>query len=268
MRGIFLSYNTTMRFQKKPNTSWQKVSKWYSGITKGSGHYFHEHVVIPKVLTLLQLTDKSSLLDLGCGTGALARLIPKGVAYTGVDIAKGMIDEARKYDHDPKHTYVIADVTRAVSANKTFTHATFILSLQNIKDQKAAIKLAAEHLSPNGILVIVLNHPAFRIPRQSSWEIDPQNKLEYRRINRYLTPLEVPVNMHPSERDSAITWSYHVPISSYSDYLKENGFVIESLEEWASDKQSSGKHAKMENRARSEFPLFLAIKAKKLTPQM
>lgn len=252
-----------MRFQKKQTTSWQKVSKWYGGITKGSGHYFHEHVVNPKVLKLLGLNEKSSLLDLGCGTGALARALPKGVPYTGVDIAKGMIDEAKKYDKDPKHTYVIADVTRSIGAPKTFTHATFILSLQNIKEQKEAIRVASEHLSPNGILVIVLNHPAFRIPRQSSWEIDPQKKLEYRRINRYLTPLEVPVNMHPSEKDSAITWSYHVPISAYSEYLKDNGFVIESLEEWASDKQSAGKHAKMENRARSEFPLFLAIKAQK-----
>ena len=261
----FLRYTTLMNFQKKQNTSWQKVSKWYGGITKGSGHYFHEHVVIPKVLTLLSLNDKSSLLDLGCGTGALARMIPKDVLYTGVDIAKGMIDEAKKADRNPKHTYLVGDVTQAVSAPKTFTHSTFILSLQNIKDQKEAIKLASEHLLPNGILVIVLNHPAFRIPRQSSWEIDENNKLEYRRINRYLTPLEVPVNMHPSDRNSQITWSYHEPISNYSEYLKNNGFDIEILEEWTSDKQSAGKHAKMENRARSEFPLFLAIKAKKIS---
>lgn len=256
-----------MRFQGKQNTSWQKVSKWYGGITKGSGHYFHEHVVNPKVLKLLGLNEKSSLLDLGCGTGSLARALPKGIPYTGVDIAKGMIDEAKKYDKDPKHMYVIADVTKSIGAAKTFTHATFILSLQNMKEQKDAIRVASEHLAPNGILVLVLNHPAFRIPRQSSWEIDPQNKLEYRRINRYLSPLEVPVNMHPSEKDSAITWSYHVPISAYSEYLRTNGFVIEALEEWTSDKESAGKHAKMENRARSEFPLFLAIKAHKLTPK-
>ena len=107
-------------------------------------------------------------------------MIPKDVLYTGVDIAKGMIDEARKYDRNPKHTYLIADVTQAVSAPKTFTHATFILSLQNIKDQKGAIKLTSEHLATNGTLIIVLNHPAFRIPRQSSWEIDENNKLEYK----------------------------------------------------------------------------------------
>ena len=34
-------------------------------------------------------------------------------------------------------------------------------------------------------------------------------------------------------------------------------------EEWISDKRSMGKRAGMENRAREEFPLFLAILAKK-----
>jgi len=40
--------------------------------------------------------------------------------------------------------------------------------------------------------------------------------------------------------------------------------VISDLEEWTSDKVSAGKSARAENRARSEFPLFLAIKAVKI----
>jgi len=46
--------------------------------------------------------------------------------------------------------------------------------------------------------------------------------------------------------------------------LKEAGFVIEMLDEWCSDKQSTGSKAKMENRSRDEIPMFLAIVAKKL----
>lgn len=237
------------------------MSKWYGGITKDTGHYYHEHVVIPKTLELLKLTTDSSLLDMGCGTGALARQIPKGISYTGIDIARGMIDEAKKADRNANHTYLVADVTQKLSVPNTFTHATYILSLQNIKDQNEAIKQASDHLAPSGTLVIVLNHPAFRIPRQSSWVIDPQNKIEYRRINRYLSPLEIPITMHPGETQSAVTWSYHLPISAYSSILRDNGFVIELLEEWTSDKQSVGKASHMENRARAEFPMFLAIKA-------
>jgi len=42
--------------------------------------------------------------------------------------------------------------------------------------------------------------------------------------------------------------------------------VIANLEEWTSDKVSFGKSARSENRARREFPLFLAIKAVKIIP--
>lgn len=250
-----------MRQDKKHSSSWQKVAPWYSSITRDGGHYYHEHVVIPKTLALLSLTDQHSLLDLGCGTGALARYIPKGTHYTGIDIARGMVDEAKKTDRNPKHTYLVTDATQNIHVSNTFTHATFILSLQNMKDQSLAIKHASEHLVTGGILVLVLNHPAFRIPRQSSWGIDPQNKIEYRKINRYLTPLEIPITMHPGQHDSPVTWSYHYPVSSYTKFLKDAGFTIEIVEEWTSDKQSTGKAARMENRARSEFPLFLAIKA-------
>jgi hypothetical protein len=45
--------------------------------------------------------------------------------------------------------------------------------------------------------------------------------------------------------------------------LFENGFAIEKIEEWTSEKQSEGKMARAENRARDEFPMFMAILAVK-----
>jgi hypothetical protein len=45
--------------------------------------------------------------------------------------------------------------------------------------------------------------------------------------------------------------------------LRNAGFVITRIEEWTSDKESEGKAAKQENRARAEFPLFMAIQALK-----
>ncbi|MFS8563077.1 MAG: hypothetical protein LVR00_01585 [Rhabdochlamydiaceae bacterium] len=120
-------------------------------------------------------------------------------------------------------------------------------------------------LKPQGKLLIVLNHPCFRIPRQSSWGVDEPKKLQYRRIDRYLSPLKIPIQTHPGKQhDSQETWSFHHPLSDYTRWLQEAGFTIEIIEEWISDKTSTGGHAKMENRSRAEFPLFLAILACKL----
>ena len=67
--------------------------------------------------------------------------------------------------------------------------------------------------------------------------------------------------MNPGDSGSQVTWSFHHPLSFYTDLLTKRGLVIDAIEEWTSDKESVGKAARMENRSRGEFPLFLAIRA-------
>lgn len=246
----------------KRDTSWQKVSKWYGSIVGEKGHFFHQTLVIPNCLRLLNLRSGDKVLDIACGQGVLGRKVPKEVIYTGFDASKSLIDEAKKTDKNPKHKYFTADATRSIS-EKGYNKATILLALQNIKEADKAIKNVSDALIKGGELLIVLNHPSFRIPRQSSWEEDKTNKMQYRRINRYMTPMEIPINMHPGKENSPITWSFHHPLQDYSKYLFENNFLIEKIEEWTSEKESKGKAARMENRARDEFPMFMAILAKK-----
>ncbi len=248
----------------KKDTSWNKSGKWYNKIVGDKGHYYHQSVVLPRVLRLLGLDSHSRLLDIGCGQGILARSIDQNIPYVGIDLAKSLIDSAKSKDRNTKHTFVFADATKRMSiSEKDFTHAVAMLSLQNMEFPQNAIRNASEHLVQNGKFVIVLNHPSFRIPRQSGWGMG-ENKLQYRYENLYLSPLKIPITMHPGEKSSEVTWSFHYPLSFYTKALKDNSFVIEDLEEWVSEKESLGKAAKMENRARSEFPLFLTIIAKKI----
>lgn len=250
---------------KDNETSWEDVSEWYGRIIGKEGHYYHQHIVLPQSLRLLGLKEDSSLLDLACGQGVLARQIPKEVYYAGLDIAPSLVNQAKHLDKDRKHIYMVADVSKDLPIQKRdFSHAVILLALQNIKNPEGVIKNTQEHLKEKGRFLIVLNHPYFRIPRQTSWGIDEQNKIQYRRVERYMTPLKIPIRINPSlgER-SENTWSYHLPLSHYSHLLFEHGFVIEKLEEWTSDKRSTGRAAKMENRSRQEFPLFMAILARK-----
>lgn len=247
------------------NFGWQKVAPWYNRLTEGGqGHYYHQHVVIPGVLNLLSLSPDSNLLDLACGNGVLAKALPEKVEYLGVDNAPSLIKEAQRTDRNVSHKYLIADVAKSLEIPSDFTHASIILALQNIPNPSKVLQNASDHLLTRGPLVIVLNHPAFRIPRQSLWGIDEDKKIQYRRIDKYMSPMEIPINMNPSDRNSPITMSYHYPLSDYSRMLKDAGFVIDLIEEWTSDKESEGRVARMENRSRSEIPLFLAIKAVKI----
>lgn len=247
--------------------SWETSSRWYDKIVGPQGHYYHQKVVVPGVLKLLTLdaAEKVKIADLACGQGVLARNLPSGVSYLGIDASPSLIKSAEKNKHNSNQRFLTADLTKPLPIKENdFSHATIILALQNISDPQMVLQNASGLLMKGGKLLIVLSHPCFRIPRQSSWQIDEAKKLQYRRLDRYLSPLKIPIQTHPSQgEDSPGTWSYHNPLSSYSRWLKESGFMIELLEEWCSDKKSMGKTAAMENRCREEFPLFLAILAQK-----
>lgn len=251
---------------KSSGTSWSPVSKWYGDIVGESGHYFHQHVILPGIKLLLDPKAGESVLDIGCGQGVYARTLIHSVNYTGIDASKELIIAAKEMDKNAKHAYYVSDATKAIPVpDNTFDHAVCILAIQNMRDGASVIGNIGNSLKDGGDLVIVMNHPSFRIPRQSSWGKDETQKLEYRRVNRYLSPLEIPINAHPGLSDSPMTWTYHQPLAYYVKALKQAGMFISDMEEWTSDKVSVGKAAKGENRARAEFPLFLAIRAVKLT---
>jgi SAM-dependent methyltransferase len=242
--------------------NWDSSESWYSSCVGEKGHYYHQTVVLPGALRLLNLKAKMSLLDLGCGQGVLARSLPKGVEYWGVDNSKALLAEAKRMTEG---NFIAADVTEEIPVEKKdFDAACFILSLQNMENLGGAIQTAATHLKKKGKLLIVLNHPCFRIPRQSGWGEDTAAKLQYRRVNSYLSPMQIPIQTNPGKGEqSAITFSYHHPISEYVKTLAKNHFVLVEMEEWCSDRKSEGGKARMEDRARKEIPLFMALLAEK-----
>ncbi len=89
-------------------------------------------------------------------------------------------------------------------------------------------------------------------------------------MDGYLSPGQMPIVMNPgaaaSGAEEITTWTFHRPIQTYSRLLHETGFVIELIEEWSSARKSEpGPRAAEENRARREIPMFLAIKAVRVT---
>jgi ubiquinone/menaquinone biosynthesis C-methylase UbiE len=252
--------------QKKNHpTSWQPVHKWYRESVGQEGHYYHQHVILPGILKFLgqKQKEKISLLDIACGQGILGRTVPQDMEYVGIDVALGLIKSAKQMDGSPHHHYQVADVAKLIDLKKKdFTHAAIILALQNIEHPEIAFRNAAHHLKPQGKLILVMNHPCFRIPRQTSWQVDKDKKIQYRRIDGYMSPQKIPITTHPGQgKASPNTLSFHHPLSQYVVWLNQAGFKISHMEEWCSDKVSEGGAAKMENRARAEIPLFMMIVA-------
>lgn len=246
----------------KKDTSWEHVAQWYDDLLKGEGTYQKE-LILPNLLRLMDIRRSDAVLDLACGQGFFAGEFSKLTNHVvGVDASKSLIAIAREGSGAEFH---VSSADKLSFLNKaSVDKAAVILALQNIEDVNAVLRETARVLKPSGSLYIVLNHPAFRVPKMSSWGWDEKAKVQYRRIDRYLSEAKVPIEMHPGSKQSEVTTSFHRPLQFYFKALHKAGFAVAGLEEWNSHKQSEpGPRAKAEDLARKEIPLFLCVIARK-----
>jgi len=244
---------------KNSPSGWDNVASWYDGWVGKNGSDHHQKLAIPALLDCLDLNQTTNLLDIGCGTGVLAPYIAEtGASYTGIDISSKLIATAKRY-HSQHATFKVGDARKLTQhfAPETFDACTFLLSIQDINPLLTTIKAACNILLHGGTLAIVMVHPCFRIPRQSGWGYEKTRKLQYRRIDHYLTPLKIPMKQHKK----GVTISFHRPLSVYINTLAQCGFVIDKLDEITTYQEGNNK---AERRANDEIPLFMAIRARKI----
>jgi ubiquinone/menaquinone biosynthesis C-methylase UbiE len=249
---------------------WDAVAGWYDGWVGKGGSEHHRKLAIPNVMRLLDLKKGETVLDIGCGQGVLAEQVGKtGAAYTGVDVSPRLLEMARKHHKGRDVRFFQADACKLAASKDLkageFDAAVFLLSIQDINPLDEALLSAAWALKPGGRLVILMTHPCFRIPRQSGWGYDENRKLNYRRVDRYLTPLPVPMKAYAG--GSGTTMSFHRPLHEYINGLAapEVGMMIDHMDEITTYKTDEGRISdKTLAEAEREFPLFMALRARKL----
>jgi ubiquinone/menaquinone biosynthesis C-methylase UbiE len=189
----------------------------------------------------------------------------RGAEVTGIDAAEPLIAAAR--ERGPQDIrYETADA-RDLSflPEFTFDAAACLLAIQNIHPIQPVCEGVARILKPLGRFVIVMMHPCFRGPKETSWGWDEQKQVQFRRVDRYLLPRKSPIVAHPGKSPDLYTWTFHKPIETYVKSLRNAGLLIDAIEEWPSHKTStSGPRAAAENVARKEIPMFMAIRAVKV----
>jgi ubiquinone/menaquinone biosynthesis C-methylase UbiE len=270
--------------QQKRNSNapgWDALATWYDGWMGAEGSDHHRKWAIPAALDLLDLRPNERLLDIGAGQGVLAPYVAQtGAKYTGVEISPRLLDLARKR-HAKHGRFVQGDARRLASIRELtdtpFDAAVFLLSIQDMNPLEDVLRSASSLLRDGGRLVILMTHPCFRIPRQSGWGHDPARDLRFRRVDRYLNPLAVPMKQHadthsrrsrPNARSDVergsptrgVSISFHRPLNHYVNGLADCGLLVAALREITAE----GAGTTLEQRANAEIPLFLGLKALKI----
>ena len=248
----------------KHPAGWDALAHWYDGWMGANGSDHHRKLAIPSVLDLLNLQPDEYLLDMGAGQGVLAPYITQANAcYTGVEISPRLLALAQQR-HAAHGRFLRGDARYLgdidVLHAQQFDAVVFLLSIQDMNPLESALASAAWVLRPQGRVVILMTHPCFRVPRQSGWEHDPQRNLRFRRVDRYLTPLAVPMKSYGKER-RGVSISFHRPLSHYVNGLAACGLYVDKLQEITT--YESGI-TKAEQKANQEIPLFIGLRARKL----
>ncbi len=277
--------------KRDPSTSagWDALATWYDGWVGADGSDHHRKLAIPALLDLLDLQDGERLLDVGAGQGVLAPYAARcGANYTGVEISPRLLEIARKR-HRQHGRFLQGDARRLTNAEglKTagFDAVAFLLSIQDMNPLEDVLRSAAAMLREGGRLAILMTHPCFRVPRQSGWGHDPARDLRFRRVDRYLNPIAVPMKQYGDARRgqqprgakqrgekhgeshrngdarSGVSISFHRPLNHYVNGLAACGLLIDALREITS--YQDGANA-LESRANAEIPLFLGLRARKV----
>ena len=253
-----------------PRSDWNNVNQWYDELVGDAGSSHHQKVIIPGVMRLLNLTPPARVLDIAAGQGVLCRaLSEQGLEVTGVDLAPELVKAARHRCTSSLEHHVVGDARKLGEitelANTSFDAAICVLAIQNMTPLSPVWQGCRQKLKPGGLLVVVMMHPCFRVPRASSWCWDEMAESQYRRVDRYLTSEKIAIAMHPGSEPTEATLSFHRPLQAYINTLGSAGLLIDHIEEWTSHKQPPpGKRFAALDKSRREIPLFLALRARSM----
>lgn len=248
------------------DTGWDPVAAWYDKLVGETGSDYHRNVILPATLRMLAPQPGEGVIDVCCGQGVLVKpLLAAGIGrLTGVDASPRLIAAANtRHGGDPRVSFVTADACQPGPwADGSHDAATCLMAVHDVPDPAALFANIARALKPGGRLVVVMMHPCFRIPRQSHWGWDADQKVQYRRIDRYGSPLEIEITTHPGKKSGEQTIFHHRPLAELLSAIGRGGLAVTACEELYSHRRSQGgPFSKAEHRAAEEFPMFLALNA-------
>ncbi len=229
----------TRRLNEEGRELWDLKAMFWDELHGEEGNLFHWRLVEPSVLRLLQLQEGETVLDIGCGNGALTRrLAGAGARVTGINFSREMVRlaVARSCNEAVNIDYFVVDATDkeallALGAAR-FDAIVCSMTLMDIPTVVPLFEAASNLLRDGGRLVFSTMHPAFNsnnpIFVQEKEDRDGVVSTTFAvKIRDYLEMPPVKGSGAPDEPNPH--YYYHRPLSELLGYAFAAGFVLDGL---------------------------------------
>ncbi len=226
---------------REAQATWDANATFWNRVLGETGNRFHQTIVEPSVLHLLDLQPGEHILDVGCGNGAFARtLSQRGANVVASDFSAGLLDHARSYpaEHNQHIEYVLIDATQEAQllalGMQRFDAVVSTMALMDMATITPLFTAVSKLLKPGGRFVFAMQHPVFNSNGAAKTvEMDDRDgELITRhaiKVWRYRTPwVERATGIVGQERPHPI---FHRPLHVLFNTGFEAGFVLDGLEE-------------------------------------
>jgi len=219
---------------------------------------FNELLEIPITLDFLGELKNQKILDTGCGTGILSKILSdNGAKVTGIDISEKMIDIAKDYCKGLGIKFDVGSVDDLPYDNSSFDKIVSSLVIHYFEDADKVFKEFNRVLKKGGILVFSTNHPVNScIDDFTEYKNKPAmivsdyfTRRKFYWSSRKLGDTKIP--------------SFHFTFEDIIDYILNNGFQIEDFKETKlseRDKEVTGEEKYNKWRY---LPTFVVFKCRK-----
>ncbi|KAM3421810.1 Ubiquinone biosynthesis O-methyltransferase [Cercospora zeina] len=245
------------------------------------GNDMFTQCLLPVVDELAEWDVGQTVLDLGAGSGIIARrFAKKGAHVTGLDFSHAMLEKGRARSKlatlDGSITYDFIDLmdydvmALYMVDKERFDVITISTTLKSLPDLQPLAKALPLMLKPTGRVVVVDLHPAFSKPAgHRGMEIfeDPntgkQQLSTYIKVPRYLS---IPPSKSEAVRGQPEPlWVFHRPFWALMEPFFKQGLVLDAMREPAFHGEPVLAQAQSYHNFQ-QTPMLLAFRLKLLAP--
>lgn len=208
----------------------------------GEGNAFHEILIKPSQLRLLEIRKGEEILDIACGNGQFSRTMCElGARVLATDVSNQMIlnAKARTSGSYRTLTFDILDATDRSAltglGRARFDGVVCTMALFDMADIVPLVESLPLLLKPGGRFVFSLIHPAFNSPPDMKM-IDEVRSSDGRTsnsysisISRYRTPAHY--KSTAMEGQPVVQHVFHRSLSDIFNICFESGLVLDGFEE-------------------------------------